>query len=94
MTFKRARFEPGVAKESPQYLRSIPTKVPTVGQKRGVSGWGSACKCMKNLAPQVGFEPTTLRLTEQKQTYHQRLTRNGRQPDALVGNERGRLLWG
>lgn len=29
------------------------------------------------LAPQVGLEPTTLRLTEHLTTYFQRLTRNG-----------------
>ena len=40
----------------------------------------------QELAPQVGFEPTTLRLTEQELTYYQILTRNGRPPEALIGN--------
>jgi hypothetical protein len=35
-------------------------------QKRGLPEWIIACKSMKNLAPQVGFEPTTLRLAAER----------------------------
>jgi hypothetical protein len=52
-----------IAKSYEGVLRSIPTKVPTVLQKGTLSGSDLACKCLKNMAPQVGFEPTTLRLT-------------------------------
>jgi hypothetical protein len=53
---------------------SIPTKVPTVLQKRGLPEWIIVCKSMKNLAPQVGFESTTLRLT----------AKHIMQPDAVI----------
>src|SRR6185312_14115156 len=36
---------------------------PTVLQKRGYCKCSEGCMSMKSLAPQVGFEPTTLRLT-------------------------------
>ena len=46
------------------------------------------------MAPQVGLEPTTLRLTEQFSTQYQRLTRNGWQPKVLIRNDGQFLLWG
>jgi hypothetical protein len=44
----------------------IPTNVPTVVEKRAVLSADLVCKCMKRVAPQVGFEPTTLRLTAER----------------------------
>ncbi len=41
----------------------IPTKVPTLRLLGWILGGLVGCKSMKLLAPQVGFEPTTLRLT-------------------------------
>jgi hypothetical protein len=49
-------------------LRSIPTKVPTRLPARSVLPQTVACKCLKGLAPQVGLEPTTLRLTAECST--------------------------
>ena len=43
--------------------KSIPTKVPTVGDKLGAFVSFSVRKGLKTLAPQVGLEPTALRLT-------------------------------
>src|SRR5271170_5659957 len=57
---------------------SIPTKVPTLRPRAALSEKPAACKCLKTLAPQVGLEPTTLRLTAECSTIE--LLRNrGRQ---------------
>jgi hypothetical protein len=59
---------PPIAKDYPGYLSMIPTKVPTVWAVGTLIAVDFACKCLKSLAPQVGFEPTTLRLTAECST--------------------------
>src|SRR5215467_13070675 len=45
-----------------------PQKSPHSAQKTGLSLSFYRCKSLKNLAPQVGLEPTTLRLTAECST--------------------------
>src|ERR1035441_6585776 len=47
----------------PQYFFGVPTKVPTVKEFSRFSGRDAACNLLIQLAPEVGLEPTTLRLT-------------------------------
>ncbi len=51
----------------PRLRNSIPTKVPTLSFSVGPFRRIYLCKCLKGLAPQVGLEPTTLRLTAEFQ---------------------------
>ena len=53
----------GSMKDTQQILRGG-QKAPVInGSKRFQVWFLGACKCLKRMAPQVGLEPTTLRLT-------------------------------
>ena len=47
----------------PQYFFGVPTKVPTVEEVSRFYGRDDARNLLINMAPEVGLEPTTLRLT-------------------------------
>jgi hypothetical protein len=59
------------AKDYPRYLKILkehPHKSPHSVAEKGLRRSIIVCKSMKDLAPQVGFEPTTLRLTAECST--------------------------
>jgi hypothetical protein len=55
--------DPDETKHCALLLKSIPTKVPTLWLSNAAFRDFEARKSLKKLAPQVGLEPTTLRLT-------------------------------